>query len=116
MVTSIDIKKVTSRDKVVIDLDVWMDEPNDHDFAPRISLSGNNLEVRNLGGNELLGTIELDDDALQMAERDRSVEARIKFNVQGMHGTLLHKTPNPRNGPNAKKLAESRWKTVLPLQ
>ena len=116
MVTSIDIKKVSSRGKVVIDLDVWMNDPNDHEFSPRITLSGNSIELRVHGHEDLLASIELDDDALQLAERDRVVEARIKFNVHGMHGTLTHRTPNPRSGPKSKKLAEPRWKVMLPLQ
>ncbi|MDP7328713.1 MAG: hypothetical protein QF612_02580 [Candidatus Thalassarchaeaceae archaeon] len=116
MVTSIDIKKVSSRGKVVIDLDVWMNDPNDHEFSPRITLSGNSIELRVPGHEDLLASIELDDDALQLAERDRVVEARIKFNVHGMHGTLTHRTPNPRSGPKSKKLAEPRWKVMLPLQ
>ena len=70
----------------------------------------------NSSGDEVLASIDLDDEALQMAERDRTVEARIKFSVHGMHGALIHKTPNPRTGPKAKKLAEPRWKTLLPLQ
>jgi len=115
-VASIDIKKVSSRDKVVVDLDVWMDNPDDHDFSPRASLSGNSLEMRDANDTDILATIDLDDDALQMAERDRVVEARIKFSVHGMHGTLTHKTPNPRTGPKSKKLAEPRWKVMLPLQ
>ena len=114
--TSIDIKKVSSRGKVVIDLDVWMNDPNDHEFSPRITLSGNSIELRVPGHEDLLASIELDDDALQLAERDRVVEARIKFNVHGMHGTLTHRTPNPRSGPKSKKLAEPRWKVMLPLQ
>jgi|TARA_B100001250_G_C19698940_1_gene743908 hypothetical protein len=123
MVTSIDIKKVSSRDKVVVDLDVWMDNPNDYDFSPRVSLVDNILSIYvDLDGDgkmseqEILASAELDDEALQLAERDRVVEARVKFNVHGMHGTLTHKTPNPRTGPNAKKLAEPRWKVMLPLQ
>ena len=116
MVTSMNIKKVSSRGKVVVDVDVWMDDPDDHDFSPRASISGNSLELRNSGGDEVLTSIELDDEALQLAERDRTVEARIKFSVHGMHGALVHKTPNPRTGPKAKKLAEPRWKTLLPLQ
>ncbi len=116
MVASIQIKKVTSRDKVVIDLDVEMGDPNDYDFSPRVSLSGNSLEMRNGSDDDVLACIDLDDASLQMAERDRVVEARIKFSVDGMHGTLTHKTPNVRDGPNAKKLAEPRWKTLLPLQ
>ena len=116
MVTSIDIKKVSNRDKVVVDLDFWMDNPDDYDFSPRASLSGNSLEMRDASDSAILATIDLDDDALQMAERDRVVEARIKFSVHGMHGTLTHKTPNPRTGPKSKKLAEPRWKVMLPLQ
>jgi len=116
MVTSVDIKKVTARDRVVLDLDVWMDNPDDYEFSPRVSLSGSTVELRQAGVDDVLATIDLDDGALAMAERDRTVEARIKFNVHGMHGTLVHKTPNPRTGPKAKKLAEPRWKTMLPLQ
>ncbi len=119
MVSSVDIKKVSARDKVVIDLDVWMDNPDDYDFAPRISLVDNllSLSVEDESNEyEVLASAELDDEALQLAERDRVVEARIKFSVHGMHGTLTHKTPNPRAGPNAKKLAEPRWKIMLPLQ
>ncbi len=119
MVSSVDIKKVSARDKVVIDLDVWMDNPDDYDFSPRISLVDNllSLSVEDESNEyEVLASAELDDEALKLAERDRVVEARIKFSVHGMHGTLTHKTPNPRTGPKAKKLAEPRWKIMLPLQ
>ncbi len=119
MVSSVDIKKVSVRDKVVIDLDVWMDNPDDYDFAPRISLVDNllSLSVEDESNEyEVLASAELDDEALQLAERDRVVEARIKFSVHGMHGTLTHQTPNPRTGPNANKPAEPRWKIILPLQ
>ena len=119
MVTSVDIKKVTARDKVVIDLDVWMEDPNDYDFSPRVSLVDNllSLSVEDESNDfEVLASAELDDQALQLAERDRVVETQIKFSVHGMHGTLTHKTPQPRTGPNAKKLAEPRWKIMLPLQ
>jgi hypothetical protein len=115
MVTSVNIRKVTARDRVVLDLDVWMDNPDDHDFSPRVRLAGSTIELSNEGSDGTLASIELDDDALAMAERDRVVEARIKFSVHGMHGILVHKTGNPRDGPKAKKLAEPRWKTVLPL-
>jgi hypothetical protein len=119
MVTSIDIRKLSVRDRVVVDLDVWMDNPDDHDFSPRATLVDNILSLSvEVASNdfEVLASAELDDEALQLAERDRLVEARVKFSVHGMHGTLTHKTPNPRTGPNAKKLAEPRWKIMLPLQ
>ena len=67
------------------------------------------------GGNEAGDSIDLDDEQMNVAERDRMVELRVKFSVDGMHGVLTHKTRNVRTGPNAKKLAEPRWKTVLPL-
>ena len=67
------------------------------------------------GGNETGDSIDLDDEQMNVAERDRMVELRVKFSVDGMHGVLTHKTRNVRTGPNAKKLAEPRWKTVLPL-
>ncbi len=119
MVTSVHIKKVSVRDRVVVDLEVWMDNPDDYDFSPRVSLVDNLLSLSvEVESNdfEVLASAELDDEALQMAERDRLVEARIKFSVHGMHGTLTHKTPQPRSGPNSKKLAEPRWKIMLPLQ
>ena len=119
MVTSVHIKKVSVRDRVVVDLEVWMDNPDDYDFSPRVSLVDNLLSVSvEVESNdfEVLASAELDDEALQLAERDRLVEARIKFGVHGMHGTLTHKTPQPRSGPNSKKLAEPRWKIMLPLQ
>ena len=119
MVTSIDIRKVSSRGKVIIDLDVWMDNPDDYDFSPRVSLVDNILSLSvelESDEYEILASAELDDEALQLAERDRVVEARIKFSVHGMHGTLTHKTPNPRTGPKSKKLAAPRWKIMLPLQ
>ena len=118
MVTSVHIKKVSVRDRVVVDLEVWMDNPDDYDFSPRVSLVDNLLSVSvEVESNdfEVLASAELDDEALQLAERDRLVEARIKFGVHGMHGTLTHKTPQPRSGPNSKKLAEPRWKIMLPL-
>ena len=81
MVTSIDIKKVSSRDRVVVDLDVWMSHPDDYDFSPRASLVDNILSLSvqlESDEYEILASFELDDELLQMAERDKFVEARIK--------------------------------------
>ncbi len=115
MVASMEITKVSARQRVVIDVEVWMEDPDTHDFQPRAHLSGATLSLRNAGDHEASTSIDLDDDMLVIAERDRVVEARIKFAVHGMHGVLTHKTPNPRIGPKAKKLAEPRWKALLPL-
>jgi|TARA_B000000609_G_scaffold153274_1_gene141614 hypothetical protein len=114
MVRSIEVKKASVRDRLIVDVDVFMNHPNDYDFSPRASMEGNSLSVTN-AGDEAGGSIDLDDDQMFAAERDRMVELRVKFSVEGMHGTLTHKTTIVRSGPNAKKLAEPRWKTVLPL-
>ena len=114
MVRSIEVKKASVRNRLIVDVDVLMNEPNDFDFSPRASMEGNSLSITN-AGDEAGGSIDLDDDQMITAERDRMVELRVKFSVEGMHGVLTHKTKNTRIGPNAKKLAEPRWKTVLPL-
>ena len=77
-------------------------------------MDGNSLSISNAGA-DAGGSIDLDDEQMNAAERDRMVEIRVKFSVDGMHGILTHKTKNTRIAPNAKKLAEPRWKTVLPL-
>ena len=74
------------------------------------------LHIQNAGQDEVSSTFDLEEEMLIAAERDRVIELRVKFGVHGMHGTLTHKTPLPQSGPNAKKLAESRWKTLLPLE
>ena len=91
-----------------------MKDPQDYDFSPRASLSGTTLSIVNESGDPS-STIELDEEQIITAERDRMLELRVKFNVQGMHGVLTHRTPQPMTGPKSKKLAEPSWKTVLPL-
>ena len=115
MVRSIVVKKASVRDRLIVDVDVFMNQPDDFDFSPRASIAGKSLSISN-GGNETGDSIDLDDEQMNVAERDRMVELRVKFSVDGMHGVLTHKTRNVRTGPNAKKLAEPRWKTVLPLE
>ena len=92
-----------------------MNDPKDYDFSPRVDIEGNTLSLRNEGDEEATTTAELDTEQLNTAERDRMLELRVKFALEGMHGVLTHKTKNTRIAPNAKKLAEPRWKTVLPL-
>ena len=115
MVKSMEITKVSVRNRLVVDAEVRMNDPKDYDFSPRVDIEGNTLSLRNEGEEEATTTAELDTEQLNTAERDRMLELRVKFAVEGMHGVLTHKTKNPRIAPNAKKLAESRWKTVLPL-
>ena len=115
MVKSMEITKVSVRNRLVVDAEVRMNDPKDYDFSPRVDIEGNTLSLRNEGDEEATTTAELDTEQLNTAERDRMLELRVKFAVEGMHGVLTHKTKHTRIAPNAKKLAEPRWKTVLPL-
>ena len=114
MVKSFEITKVTVRGRLVVDADVRMNDPQDFDFSPRASIEGRTLNLHN-EGDENSTSVELDSDQMTTAERDRMLELRVKFSVEGMHGVLTHKIKNTRIAPNAKKLAEPRWKTILPL-
>ena len=114
MVAAMDITKIGVRDRVVIDLKVGMENSTDHQFKPRVHLDGNTVRITNEGYADIFASMELDDDALAAAQRDRFVELRIKFDVGGMHGVLTHADPNPRDG-KGKKLANASWKTVVPL-
>ncbi|HIG34557.1 MAG TPA: hypothetical protein EYQ11_06775 [Candidatus Poseidoniales archaeon] len=114
MAKSFEITKVSVRGRLVVDAKVSMNDPQDFDFSPRASLSGSILSLINDSGKPS-STFELDAEQVTTAERDRMVELRVKFNVQGMHGVLTQKTLNPKTGPKSKKLAEPSWKTILPL-
>ena len=115
MVRSIEITKASVRDRLVVDSEVWMEHPDDHDFQPRASIEGKRLMISNAGQSIDPAFIDLDDEQYAAVERDRLIELKVKFGVRGMHGVLVNKNPNPRDGPKSKKLAESRWKTILPL-
>ena len=115
MVKSMEITKLSVREKLVADVSVWMNNPEDYDFSPRASLEGTTMSLFNGSEQNSFATVDLDDEQAMAAERDRMVELRVKFSVEGMHGVLTNKTKNVRDGPNAKKLAEPRWKTILPL-
>jgi len=114
VVKSFEITKVTVRGRLVVDADVRMNDPQDFDFSPRASIEGRTLNLHN-EGDENSTSVELDSDQMTTAERDRMLELRVKFSVEGMHGVLTHKIKNTRIAPNAKKLAEPRWKAILPL-
>ncbi|MFQ3359897.1 MAG: hypothetical protein ACKVI6_05715 [Candidatus Poseidoniales archaeon] len=115
MVKSMLITKTSIRARLIIDAEVQMHNPSDYDFSPRADIEGNVLQLRNEGDTNPATTVELDQEQMIIVERDRLVELRVKFSVQGMHGVLTAKTKVVRDGPNSKKLAEPRWKTVLPL-
>ena len=115
MVRSIEITKVSIRDRLIVDAEVRMNDPKDYDFSPRAAIDGSTLSLHNEGDEVSATSVELDSEQMPTAARDRLLELRVKFSVEGMHGVLTHKTKNTRIGPNSKKLAEPRWKTVLPL-
>ena len=115
MVKVMEITKVSIRDRLIADLKVIMQDPRDYDFSPRAEINGTTLFIKNDDDEASSTSFELDSEMMQTAERDRMVELRVKFNVEGMHGVLLHKTPEPRDGPKSKKLAQPSWKTILPL-
>ena len=115
MVKEMEITKVSIRERLIADLKVVMSNPRDYDFSPRAEINGATLLIRNNDDEASTTSFELDSEMMETVERDRMVELRVKFNVEGMHGVLLHKTPNPRDGPKSKKLAQPSWKTVLPL-
>ena len=115
MVKSMEITKLSVREKLVVDVSVWMNNPEDYDFSPRASLEGATMSLFNGNEQTASATVDLDDEQVTVAESDRMVELRVKFSGEGMHGVLTNKTKNVRDGPNAKKLAEPRWKTILPL-
>lgn len=116
MVKEMEITKVSIRDRLIADLKVIMQNPRDYDFTPRAEINGTTLLIKNNDDEDSTTSFELDSEMMQTVERDRMLELRVKFNVEGMHGVLLHKTPNPRDGPKSKKLAQPSWKTILPLE
>tara|TARA_B100001173_G_C15579691_1_gene375828 strand:+ start:176 stop:526 length:351 start_codon:yes stop_codon:yes gene_type:complete len=109
------LNRVQARDRLILDVEVWMKNPNDHAFAPRLVMEEGMLLVQHEG----LGTVvthELTDEELELAQRDLTAEVRVKFMVRGMHEILTHKHPILADGnANVKKLAEPRWKTILPI-
>ena len=114
MVDAIEISRVNIRDLLSVDLSVSMNNPNDWDFQPRLSVAGNAFTVTNGMTGEKMASVELDDEQLEAVTRDRSAELRIKFSVHGMHGRLNNIQPIIANG-KAKKLANPNWKTTQPV-
>ena len=93
MVDSVEIKRVGIRDYLSIDVEVWMNNPDDMDFKPRTHISGNRFSISSASNGREMASIELDDEQMEAAERERQVELRVKFGVHGMHGRLNHIHP-----------------------
>ena len=58
-----------------------------------------------------MASVELSDEQLEVLQRDRVAELRVKFQVHGMHGNLSKINPIIADG-KAKKLATANWKTT----
>ena len=111
MVDSIEISRVNIRDSLSLDVSVWMNDPNDMDFRPALSVSGSTFTISSLTNGTSLASIELDEDQMEAVVRDQSAELRVKFQVRGMHGELKTIHPIIADG-KAKKLATANWKTT----
>ncbi len=113
---SLVIRKVQARDRLILDVDVWMKNPDDMSFQPRMVLHKNELNIYNGDSEKPCSHATLDELSLSLLERDRMAELRVKFQVKGMHGMLTHKHPILADGnANVKKLAEPRWKSIIPV-
>ena len=78
MVKSIEIKKASVRNRLIVDVDVWMNHPDDFDFSPRASVDGNNLSIRNEGDEGTGRWYVVDTDEMVVDGGDRMVEVRVK--------------------------------------
>ena len=115
MVDSIAIKRVGIRDYLSVDIEAWMNNPDDMDFIPRTHINGNTFSISSASTGKEMASVVLDGEQMGAAERDRQVELRVKFGVHGMHGRLNRIHPIIADG-KAKKLANANWKTVQPIQ
>ena len=114
MVDTISITRINTRDLLSVDLNVWMNHPDDHDFKPRLSIAGTTLSIRNADGEDSMADYDLAEEQLEIAQRDGRIELRVKFQVHGMHGLLNNIHPIIADG-KAKKLATANWKSVQPV-
>ena len=115
MVESMTIKKIQTGDTLIIDTEVWMNNPDDQQFSPCLSVVEGNLVITNADDGSVLSSFELSTEMMQQIEKDRSAEVKVKFQVHGFHGRLNTIHPIIALG-KAKKLAEPRWKTTLPIE
>jgi hypothetical protein len=77
MVKSMEITKVSIRNRLVVDAEVRMSDPKDYDFSPRADIDGSTLSLRNEGDEGAVTSIDLDIEQLNTAERDRTLVALV---------------------------------------
>tara|TARA_B100000700_G_C14841949_1_gene759663 strand:+ start:34 stop:387 length:354 start_codon:yes stop_codon:yes gene_type:complete len=115
MVESLQINKIQVKDKLIVDSLAIMSNTEDFDFSPRANINGSELIFTSaINGNEL-GRLELEKEMLDIAERDRFLDLKVKFEVVGIHGKLNKINPIIALG-KAKKLPLSSWKTTIPIK
>tara|TARA_Y100000748_G_scaffold200556_1_gene168031 strand:+ start:344 stop:697 length:354 start_codon:yes stop_codon:yes gene_type:complete len=114
MVDTVSVNRINIRDMLSVDIEVWMKHPDDMDFKPRLKIVENTLIISNGESHEALTQFDLEDEHILVAQRDRRIELRVKFQVHGMHGRLNIINPIIADG-KAKKLATANWKTVQPV-
>ena len=111
MVDSVEISRINIRDSLSVDVSVWMNHPNDMDFRPSLSVTGNTFTISSITDGAMLASIDLDEEQTEAVVRDEVAELRVKFQVRGMHGELKTIHPILADG-KAKKLATANWKTT----
>ena len=114
MVQSLQINKIQVKDKLIVDSLAKMANTEDFDFSPRAAIKGTDLIFTSADNGEELGRINLDESMLEIAERDRFLDLKVKFEVIGIHGNLSYLNPIVALG-KAKKLPMSSWKTTIPI-
>ena len=48
MVDTVEISRVNIRDNLSVDVSVWMNHPDDWDFRPSLSCSGNEFQISDI--------------------------------------------------------------------
>ena len=114
MVESLQINKVQVKDKLIVDTLAKMTNTEDFDFSLRAAVNGSELILTSANNGEELGRINLEAEMLEIAERDRCLDLKVKFEVLGIHGHLKKINPIIALG-KAKKLPLSSWKTTIPI-
>ena len=114
MVESLTISKLQNKGKMIIDAEVWMKDYQDFDFRPSLVIKESKITVRNISNGEDWDSYEIPTDLMEVAERDRSADLKVKFQVRGMHGVLTHKHPIEATG-KGKTLSKPSWITNLPI-
>tara|TARA_B100000902_G_scaffold397842_1_gene462805 strand:- start:876 stop:1229 length:354 start_codon:yes stop_codon:yes gene_type:complete len=114
MVESLQINKIQIKDKLIVDTLAKMANTEDFDFSPRASIEDNELIIKSAINQSELARIDLSDEMFKIAERDRFLDLKVKFEVAGIHGKLTTLNPIVALG-KGKKLPMSSWKTTIPI-